>query len=110
VWLVKNYIFSPILFGLSFLPLEWLRGIGSLVGFLGLKMSKKARFRTRNNLLVTHLATQDNVDNLTLRVAKELGKTLVETVCIKFPKKLILEIFIIVKNNEIKINIENNFV
>lgn len=86
MWLIKNYIFVPILWLMSFLPIEVIRMIGSFIGSVGVRLSKKARNRMKNNLLITNIANQDNVNQLALRVAQELGKTLVETICLAWNK------------------------
>ena len=67
---------------MSFLPLNLLRSIGALVGIIGIKFSKRARLRLRNNLLITNLANNNNIDSLMSKTAKELGKTLIETVSV----------------------------
>jgi KDO2-lipid IV(A) lauroyltransferase len=80
-WL-KKCLLSPIIFCSGFLPLALIRLIGGIVGRVGLRLSKKANLRTQNNLLVTGVATPNNVKQISRQVAVELGKTLLETVCI----------------------------
>ena len=81
---MKKYIFIPILYILSKLPLSFLHALGSFVGILSDKFSKRASVRLRNNLIRTKMCTIENSDNLARLCAKELGKTIVETACISW--------------------------
>jgi len=79
---LKHYLLTPVIFCGGFLPLSIIRALGAIIGVIGLKISKKAYFRTRNNLLVTGIATPKTVNKLARQVAVELGKTLLETIFI----------------------------
>ncbi len=67
---------------MAYLPLWILRLLGSLVGYIAFGLPKKSSKRIRDNLLATKLATPENVNEITLKTARELGKTLIETVSI----------------------------
>lgn len=67
---------------LSILPLSVLRSIGSVVGILAMKLSKRAGKRLRNNLLITKICDETNIDRIACQTSAELGKTLVESVAI----------------------------
>ena len=79
---MKKYIIIPLLFILSKLPLKTLHLLGSFVGIIGDKFSKRASLRLRNNLIRTKMCTIENKENLARLCAKEWGKTIVETACI----------------------------
>lgn len=67
---------------ISYLPIFWVRAIGGLVGICAYKLSKRTTTRLKNNLLKVNLATPETIDKIALEVAKEQGKTLVETITI----------------------------
>ncbi len=67
---------------MAYLPLCFLRSFGSLVGYIAFGLPKKSSKRIRDNLLATNLATLNNVDEMVLKTARELGKTLIETTSI----------------------------
>lgn len=67
---------------MSYLPLSFLRGLGSIVGIIMLKFSGRSGKRLRANLLLTGMCSEENVDRFALDTAKELGKTLVEIVTV----------------------------
>lgn len=80
--MIKKKLIGAIIILFSFLPISILRGIGSIIGIIAMKLSKKSSKRLKNNLLVTNMATTDNVEEIARKTAQELGKTLVETTCI----------------------------
>lgn len=82
----KNLINSALKI-LSLLPLSGVRAIGALVGVIALKSSKRTSQRLRNNLLVTGLATPENIDEMVANTAKSLGMTLAEAALIAWQKK-----------------------
>lgn len=82
----KNLINSTLKI-LSLLPLSGIRAVGSLVGVIALKSSKRTALRLRNNLLVTGLATPENIDEMVTNTAKSLGMTLAEAALIAWQKK-----------------------
>jgi Kdo2-lipid IVA lauroyltransferase/acyltransferase len=71
---------------LSYLPLSFLRGIGSVIGVVALKFSKRSGKRLRANLLATGMCKPDNVDRFAYATARELGKTLIEIIAIDWQK------------------------
>jgi len=83
---MKKIIILGLLKLLSVLPLTILRGLGALVGIIGLKFSKKSRMRLRANLLKTGMATNENIDKMAKKTAIEFGRTLVETICIAWQR------------------------
>lgn len=82
----KNLINSALKL-LSLLPLSGVRAVGSLVGVIALKLSKRTSQRLRNNLLVTGLATPENIDEMVTNTAKSMGMTLAEAALIAWQKK-----------------------
>ena len=91
---MKKYILLPILYILSKLPLSFLRALGSFIGILSDKFSKRASVRLRNNLIRTKMCTIESSDHLARLCAKELGKTIVETACIswQWPRNKVSEL------------------
>ena len=79
---MKYFVVRYCLVILSFLPLKVIRFLGSSIGAIAYKYSTKSRQRTIKNLLLTKLATIENVDKMALNVAKNLGQTLLETLLI----------------------------
>ena len=79
---MKYTIANSILKILSYMPLWFLRALGSLVGLVAIKLSQKSYKRLCDNLIATKMATLDNVDDIAKKTAKELGKTLIETTTI----------------------------
>ncbi len=77
--MMKYYFIKGLLVIFSFLPLTFIRILGDLIGKIIYKYSIKGKKRTIANLLVTGIATKDNVDEMALNVAKNLGQTLLET-------------------------------
>lgn len=74
-----KYIIANILFKiLSYMPLWFIRSLGSLIGIVAMKLSKKSYRRLCDNLIATKMATHENVDAIARKTAKELGKTLIE--------------------------------
>lgn len=84
---LKKIIFTFWLRGISLLPFSWLRTLGSIIGRIGLNFSKKASNRLNNNLLITGFATPDTVKSISKQTAGELGKTLIETICVAWLKE-----------------------
>lgn len=82
MYLLKKIIFTPILKILSWLPLSILRNIGAIIGVLAFKFSKKGVDRLKNNLITTGMCSEKDVESMAKATAIELGKTLIETVCI----------------------------
>lgn len=81
--IIKRYIFTPLLCVLAYLPLSWLRGIGSLMGKLAFKFSsQKGKTRLTNNLLLTGMCNEEELSVMSRRTAEELCKTLVETITV----------------------------
>ncbi len=80
--ILKEAFLGPLLKFLSLLPLFWLRYIGSLVGIVGLKVSKKNAKRLKENLLNAGICTPENIDVVAQKTAIETGKTVVESLCI----------------------------
>jgi KDO2-lipid IV(A) lauroyltransferase len=80
--LIKKIIFNPLLCFISYLPLSWVRSIGSLVGMISLRLSTKTANRLRNNLLITGICDESEIDKYIIQVAEEFGKTILETICI----------------------------
>lgn len=76
---MKKTIITSLMFVLSFLPLSVIRVLGSVVGIVALKISKRTANRLKNNLLKSSIATTENVEVLARQSAKEMGKTLVES-------------------------------
>lgn len=64
---------------LSFLPLSLVRGLGSFVGIIALKLSKRTANRLKSNLLKASIANTNNIEEIALKSAKEMGKTLIES-------------------------------
>ncbi|MFN7094784.1 MAG: hypothetical protein ACK4M7_05405, partial [Burkholderiales bacterium] len=79
---MKKLILAPLLILFSLLPLSVLRGIGSIVGIILLKFSKRAGTRLRRNLLLTGMTKPEQVNQLAKDTARELGRTFIETLCI----------------------------
>ncbi len=79
---MKNLLFSILKFILGKIPLWCVRFLGCVLGIMVLFISKRTRCRTRDNLIRTHFATPKNASYRTLLVAMELGKTLMESICI----------------------------
>ena len=77
--LIKKIIFNPLLCFISYLPLSWVRSIGSLVGMISLRLSTKTANRLRNNLLITGICDESEIDKYIIQVAEEFGKTILET-------------------------------
>ncbi|MBP9743184.1 MAG: hypothetical protein KBD37_07500 [Burkholderiales bacterium] len=69
-----------IIIMLAFLPLRILRIVGSCVGIIAMKFSKRAAKRLKTNLVATGICDENNVDMMARKTASEFGKTLVETV------------------------------
>ncbi len=82
MYFLKKIIFTPILKVLSWLPISILRNIGEIIGVLAFKFSKKGVDRLKNNLITTGMCSEKDVELMAKKTAIELGKTLVETVCI----------------------------
>ncbi len=81
--LIRRYTLTPLLCGLSYLPLPWLRGIGTVMGRLLYKFSsQKGRVRLSDNLLLTGMCSNDELTTMSRRTAEELCKTLIETITI----------------------------
>lgn len=83
---MKLFLLLTLFKLISFLPLSMLRALGGMVGIIALKLSKRAGKRLRANLLVTGVCTKENIDKFVHATAKELGKTLLETVAIAWQK------------------------
>lgn len=83
---MKKFLITSILKLLSLLPLSMIRQIGSVVGIVALKLSKNSSRRLPHNLLITGLATPDNVEEMTIKTAKSLGMTLAEAALIAWQK------------------------
>jgi KDO2-lipid IV(A) lauroyltransferase len=83
---MKLFILQIVLKLLSFLPLSCLRAIGSYVGVIAIKLSKRSSKRLRANLLITGMCTEEQVGQFATDTAKELGKTLVESAAIAWQK------------------------
>ncbi len=79
---MKYIIANVLLKFMAYLPLWFLRLFGSFVGYIAFGLPQKSSKRIKDNLLATKLATFDNVDKMALQTARELGKTLVETIAI----------------------------
>lgn len=79
---MKLFMLKLLIRLLSYLPLSVIRSLGSVVGIIGLKVSKRAGIRMKANLLATGICTAENVDKFALDAAKEWGKTIVETIAI----------------------------
>jgi KDO2-lipid IV(A) lauroyltransferase len=79
---MKLFLLKTIFKLVSYLPLSFLRGLGAAVGVVGFKVSKRAQKRIAANLLATGMCSVDEVDSFSKDVAKELGKTLIETVTV----------------------------
>lgn len=67
---------------MSFLPLQLLRNIGSVVGFIAYKFSTRSSNRLRANLLATGMCNEANLEKFARQTAKELGKTLIESIAV----------------------------
>lgn len=95
---IKTFCIKLILTIMSFLPLSILRFIGGFIGIMIMKLSKRTGARLRNNLLVTGISNQKNIDLMYRQTAAELGKTIIESVVIawhrskKHSANLVLEI------------------
>ena len=81
---MKRYFFTALLFLLSKLPLSWLHALGSAIGILSDKFSKRTSTRLRSNLLRTNMCNSQSCENMARLCAKEWGKTIVETACISW--------------------------
>jgi KDO2-lipid IV(A) lauroyltransferase len=79
---MKNKLMGLFIKAMAFMPLWFLRGLGGVIGVVAMKLSKRSCQRLKDNLLVTKIATPDNVAKIAKKTAQELGKTLVETTCI----------------------------
>jgi KDO2-lipid IV(A) lauroyltransferase len=95
--ILKTIFLMPLLWIMSRLPLSIIRGIGGYLGVIAMKRSKRAGMRIRNNLLLTKVADQSNIDQMATAAAAEMGKTFLEALCIawirskKYNNKLILQ-------------------
>ena len=87
-WLLfmKKILIKSLMRLLSYLPLSVIRWIGATIGLISLRFSKKSAKRLPHNLLITGLATPENVEKMTKDTAKALGMTLVEAVLIAWQK------------------------
>lgn len=103
---MKYYLIKCLLYIFSFFPLSIIRFLGNLVGIIVYKYSKKTRERTKKNLLITGIATVDNVEQMALNVAKNLGQTLIETILFAWNRNQYFNSKLIKKNR----NIEQVFV
>ncbi|MCC2645620.1 MAG: hypothetical protein K0R94_1398 [Burkholderiales bacterium] len=83
---MKLFIFQLIFKMMSYLPLSFLRSLGSIIGIIGFKFSKRSGRRMKANLLATGICTEENIDKFARDAAKEWGKTIVETVAIAWQK------------------------
>lgn len=75
-----HLVIELIILMLAFLPLRALRIVGSCIGIIAMKFSKRAANRLKNNLLATGICDENNVAMMAQKTAIEFGKTLVETV------------------------------
>lgn len=83
---------------LSILPLSALRFIGRCIGLYEFHNAKRANKRIRHNLLLTGLATTDNIDSITKEVFRQFDSTIIEAACIawsnpseRYLQKLVLK-------------------
>lgn len=83
---MKKFLIECLLWLLSRLPLSAIRWIGGAIGLISLKFSNKSAKRLPHNLLITGLATEDNVAKMTRDTAKALGMTLTEAALIAWQK------------------------
>lgn len=83
---MKKFLINSILKLLSLLPLSAIRALGAWVGILALKNSKNSSRRLRNNLLITGIATENNVDAMVKKTAQAMGMTLAEAALIAWQK------------------------
>ena len=79
---MKFKIYGFLIKLMAYLPLSVLRALGSLIGLVAMNLSKRSSKRLKANLIATGMATEEDVEDMARKTAKELGKTLVETTCI----------------------------
>lgn len=79
---MKQRIIHFLITIMAYLPLSVLRALGSSIGVIAMKFSKRSSKRLKANLIATGMCTEDEVDEMARKTAQELGKTLVETTCI----------------------------
>jgi KDO2-lipid IV(A) lauroyltransferase len=96
---MKYYLIKIILYLFSFLPLNVIRLLGKLIGIIVFKYSKKTSERTKRNLLITCVANNENVEQMALNIAKNLGQTLAETFLIAWQRSPYFNYKLIKKNN-----------
>lgn len=75
---MKYYFAKSLLWLLSFLPLGSIQFLGSVIGRLSFRFSKRTTTRLKDNLLKSRVATKANIDELSFQTAKESGKTMAE--------------------------------
>lgn len=80
--LLCRIFLNGLIFLLALLPLRALQFIGGVVGIIAMRYSKRAVKRLRNNLLITGMCSEANLDKMVKNTAREWGKTLFEVVCI----------------------------
>jgi KDO2-lipid IV(A) lauroyltransferase len=83
---MKRFLINTVIKLLALLPLSAIRWIGAIVGRVSLRLSKRSANRLRNNLLVTKLANESNIDEMTRKTAEALGMTLTEAALIAWQK------------------------
>lgn len=74
---------------MAYLPLPIIRMLGAGFGRAGIKFSKRAYKRLKDNLLKTKMCSGDKVEQMALESARNLGMTLLETIMLAWncPKK-----------------------
>lgn len=83
---MKKHIIAISIKLLSLLPLNAVRAIGKLIGFIMLNFSKRSSARLRHNLLITGLATPETIDAMAKKSAQAFGMTLAESILIAWRK------------------------
>lgn len=83
---MKKKLIQTVLKLLSLLPLSAIRALGAFVGLMSLRFSKRSANRLRENLLLTGIATPENVEALARSNAKAMGMTLSEAALIGWQK------------------------